>query len=68
MPALKKGCENLKVHIENMRSFGIPVVVTINKFTDDRPQETDFVRNMLLITEQVLQFLLTRGKREEKDV
>ncbi len=44
MPALKKGCENLKVHIENMRSFGIPVVVTINKFTDDKPQETDFVR------------------------
>ena len=44
MPALKKGCENLKVHIENMRSFGIPVVVTINKFTDDRPQETDFVK------------------------
>ncbi|MCK4905534.1 formate--tetrahydrofolate ligase [bacterium] len=44
MPALEKGCENLKVHIENMLSFGIPVVVTINKFTDDKPQETDFVK------------------------
>jgi formate--tetrahydrofolate ligase len=48
MPALKKGCENLKVHIENMRSFGIPVVVTINKFTDDKSQETEFVKKYAL--------------------
>jgi formate--tetrahydrofolate ligase len=45
MPALEKGCENLKVHIENMRSFGIPVVVTINKFAYDREKEIDFVKN-----------------------
>ncbi|MDD5454859.1 MAG: formate--tetrahydrofolate ligase, partial [Candidatus Ratteibacteria bacterium] len=44
MPALEKGCENLKVHIENMRSFGIPVVVTINTFTNDTQKEIDFVK------------------------
>jgi formate--tetrahydrofolate ligase len=44
MPALEKGCENLRVHIENMRNFGVPVVVTINKFTSDTQKETEFVR------------------------
>jgi len=48
MPALEKGCENLKVHIENMLGFGIPVVVTLNKFTDDKPKETEFVRKYAL--------------------
>jgi len=43
MPALVKGCENLKVHLENMLSFGIPVVVTVNRFTADRDKEIDFV-------------------------
>ncbi len=43
MPALEKGCENLRVHLENMISFGIPVVVTVNRFTADRDKEVDFV-------------------------
>ncbi len=43
MPALEKGCENLRVHLENMISFGIPVVVTVNRFTSDRDREVDFV-------------------------
>lgn len=43
MPALEKGCENLKVHIENMLSFGLPVVVTVNKFTADTDKEIKFV-------------------------
>ncbi len=43
MPALEKGCENLRVHIENMKSFGIPVVVTVNRFTADRDSEVDFI-------------------------
>jgi len=43
MPALEKGCENLKVHIENMLSYGIPVVVTVNRFTADKDKEIDFV-------------------------
>jgi formate--tetrahydrofolate ligase len=48
MPALEKGSENLKVHIENMLSFGVPVVVTINKFTADRDKEIEFVRKYAL--------------------
>ena len=43
MPALRKGCENLKVHLENMLSFGVPVVVTVNRFTSDKDKEVDFV-------------------------
>jgi len=43
MPALEKGCENLKVHIENMKDFGIPVVVTVNRFTADTDKEAEFV-------------------------
>ncbi len=43
MPALERGCENLKVHLENMLSFGIPVVVTVNRFTADRDKEIDSV-------------------------
>jgi len=43
MPALEKGCENLRVHLENMLSYGIPVVVTVNRFTADKNKEVDFV-------------------------
>jgi formyltetrahydrofolate synthetase len=49
MPALEKGCENLKVHIENMRSFGIPIVVTINTFTNDTQKEIDFVKKYAVV-------------------
>lgn len=35
LEALKKGIVNLGVHIDNMRKFGVPVVVAINKFTTD---------------------------------
>jgi formate--tetrahydrofolate ligase len=48
MPALEKGSENLKVHIENMLSFGVPVVVTVNKFTADKDKEIEFVRKYAL--------------------
>ncbi|MDK1030813.1 MAG: formate--tetrahydrofolate ligase [Planctomycetia bacterium] len=43
MAALEKGCENLRVHLENMLSFGIPVVVIVNRFTFDTDRESDFV-------------------------
>ena len=48
MPALEKGCENLKVHIENMCSFGVSVVVTVNRFTADADKEVEFVRKYAL--------------------
>jgi len=37
--ALNKGLANLKRHIENVRSFGLPVVVALNRFVQDTPAE-----------------------------
>ena len=42
--ALEKGCENLAKQIENMKLFGLPVVVTINRFAFDRDSEVEIVR------------------------
>lgn len=41
--ALKKGIANLGVHIDNMRKYGVPVVVAINKFGSDSEQELKFI-------------------------
>lgn len=43
VPALKKGIVNLKAHVENMRKFGIPVVVAINRFHTDTDAELQVV-------------------------
>lgn len=37
--AVAKGCENLKRHLENVKKFGVPVVVAINKFITDTDAE-----------------------------
>lgn len=42
--ALMKGFENLTRHVENLRHFGVPMVVAINRFPDDTQQEVDLVR------------------------
>ena len=42
--ALKKGIVNLEKHIENIHKYGVPVVVTLNRFTSDTEAEIDFVR------------------------
>jgi len=46
LPALEKGCENLTKHIENGLSFGVPVVVAINKFTHDTDKEIELVKKV----------------------
>ncbi|MCX6346967.1 MAG: formate--tetrahydrofolate ligase, partial [Actinobacteria bacterium] len=46
--AVKKGCENLNKMIENMRYFGIPVVVSINAFNADYPEEIAAIKEMAL--------------------
>lgn len=43
MAALELGCENLRVHIENVRSYGLPVVVAINRFPTDAAEEVQLV-------------------------
>jgi formate--tetrahydrofolate ligase len=46
--AVQEGCPNLGRHIENVKAFGVPVVVAINHFAGDTPAElqavTDYVR------------------------
>ncbi|MDE8347223.1 MAG: formate--tetrahydrofolate ligase, partial [Acidocella sp.] len=37
--AVQAGCANLLRHVENMRGFGLPVIVAINRFTGDIPAE-----------------------------
>ena len=37
--ALKKGIVNLEKHIKNMKSFGVPVVVAVNRFDTDSEEE-----------------------------
>ena len=42
--ALEKGIVNLKTHIENMRKFGVPVVVAINRFHTDTDAEIEVIK------------------------
>tara|TARA_R110000764_G_scaffold76528_9_gene153792 strand:- start:15241 stop:16917 length:1677 start_codon:yes stop_codon:yes gene_type:complete len=48
--AVQQGCPNLGRHIENLKSFGVPVVVAINHFVTDTDAEVqaikDFVASM----------------------
>lgn len=37
--ALRKGLPNLEKHIENIKQFGVPPVVSINSFTSDSAEE-----------------------------
>ncbi|MGQ0560645.1 MAG: formate--tetrahydrofolate ligase, partial [Gemmatimonadota bacterium] len=39
--ALKKGFTNLEKHIENVRQFGVPVIVALNRFASDTQAEID---------------------------
>jgi formate--tetrahydrofolate ligase len=43
LPALKKGIVNLEKHIENLRKYGVPIVVSLNAFLTDSKAETSFV-------------------------
>ena len=44
--AVTKGGENLARHVENLKKFGLPVVVAINKFSADTRAEVDQVRQI----------------------
>lgn len=44
--AVKKGGENLARHIENVKKFGVPAVVAINRFSADTDAELDAVRQL----------------------
>ena len=42
--AVKKGIVNMEKHIENVKKFGVPMVVAINIFAQDTPEELEAVR------------------------
>ena len=43
--ALKAGLCNLAAHVENMKKFGVPVVVAINHFLTDTDEEIEVLEN-----------------------
>ncbi|WP_290911628.1 formate--tetrahydrofolate ligase [Eubacterium sp.] len=43
LEALKKGSVNLGAHIDNLKKFGVPVVVAINHFYADTQAEIDYI-------------------------
>ena len=42
--AVKRGAANLRRHIRNVKRFGVPVVVALNRFVSDTETELDAVR------------------------
>ncbi|MDA8781959.1 formate--tetrahydrofolate ligase [Porticoccaceae bacterium] len=46
LDALRNGCCNLTRHIENVKSFGVPVVVGINRFTSDTDAEIALIKEI----------------------
>lgn len=45
LPALEEGCRNLEQHLENIRKFGVPAVVAINRFEQDTEREIELLRH-----------------------
>ncbi|PKM61502.1 MAG: formate--tetrahydrofolate ligase [Firmicutes bacterium HGW-Firmicutes-21] len=45
LSALEKGSVNLKAHIENLMSFGIPIVVAVNHFYTDTEREVAWIKD-----------------------
>ncbi len=43
LSAVDRGCSNLEKQVENLKMFGIPIVVCINKFDSDSKKELDVV-------------------------
>ncbi len=44
LESLTEGIVNLEKHVENMKKFGIPVVVVVNSFPTDTETEHDFIK------------------------
>jgi formate--tetrahydrofolate ligase len=44
LSALEQGIVNLEKHIENLQKYGIPVIVTLNRFITDTQAELDYVK------------------------
>ncbi|MEG3175242.1 formate--tetrahydrofolate ligase [Sphingomonas sp. RB3P16] len=44
--AVRRGGVNLARHVENVRAFGVPVVVAINRFDGDTPEEVAVIHEI----------------------
>lgn len=47
LPALEKGVANVIRHLENIKKFGMPAVVAVNRFPKDTEQEIAMLRSLL---------------------
>ena len=56
--AVQAGCANLGRHIENLKSFGVPVVVAVNHFTGDTDAEIDALQ--AYVAEQGSEAIISR--------
>ena len=56
--AVQAGCANLGRHIENLKSFGVPVVVAVNHFTGDTEAEIEALK--AYVTEQGSEAIISR--------
>ncbi len=45
LEALEKGIVNLEKHIENLQKYGVPIVVSLNRFITDSDAELEYVKN-----------------------
>ncbi|MBD3380504.1 MAG: formate--tetrahydrofolate ligase [Candidatus Omnitrophica bacterium] len=43
LSAVDRGCSNLEKQVENLKMFGVPIVICINKFDSDTKKEIDVV-------------------------
>lgn len=68
--AVGSGCANLGRHIENVKSFGVPVVVAINHFVSDTDAEVQAVKDYVasLGTEAILCKHWAHGSEGVKDL
>lgn len=48
LDALKKGFENVRCHIENVKKFGLNVVLAVNKFVSDTDSEISLLKELAL--------------------
>ena len=48
LDAIRRGADNLAAHVQIVRSYGLPCVVTINGFPTDTPKEIALVRELAL--------------------
>jgi len=68
--AVKIGCENLRIHAENIKKYGLPLVVAINRFPTDTPAELEIVRQFCeeIGIESSLSEVVSKGGDGGKDL